>query len=116
MKPKCLSLSTEYTILSVIMKIPITRLKKVIKSSPQWSMAWILTLCLYFVFIFVVLIVAFPLRSQKIVHDVPSNKIDELDVNENNDLTDDEQKLVQRANEAPTVTNQSDVLREAFYE
>lgn len=50
------------------------------------------------------------------VHDVPSNKIDELDVNENNDLTDDEQKLVQRANEAPTVTNQSDVLREAFYE
>lgn len=98
------------------MKIPINRLKKAIKASPQWSTAWILTLCLYFAFIFVVLIVAFPLRSNKTGRDAPSNRIDAFDVDDNNDLTDDEQKLLQRANESPSLSNQSDILREAFFE
>lgn len=98
------------------MKIPINRIKKVMKSSPQWSFVWILTLCLYFVFIFVVLFVAFPLRSQKYDgNDTKRNEINRFDI-EDNILGDDEQKLLQRADELPTLANQSSALRAAFYE
>lgn len=98
------------------MKIPINRVKKLIKSSPQWSMAWILTLCLYFIFIFVVLIVAFPLRSSHTEHrHMQQNEIKQFDVDDN-ELTDDEQKLLQRANEIQVQSNQTDILRLAFHE
>lgn len=98
------------------MKIPINRIKKVMKASPQWSIAWILTLCLYFIFISVVLFIAFPLRSQKYDgSDSKRNEINRFDIDDST-LGDDEQKLLQRANELPTLSNQSDALRAAFYE
>lgn len=79
-------------------------------------MAWILTLCLYFIFIFVVLIVAFPLRSSNTdQRHMQQNEINSFDIDDN-ELTDDEQKLLQRASELQVQPNQTDILRLAFHE
>lgn len=75
-----------------------------------------ITFCLYLVFILVVLTISFPLKSHGkgdiggSIERSQSNSI--LNVNE--DIGDDEEKLLQRANDLPVFSNRTKVLREAF--
>lgn len=83
---------------------------------PQWSTAMTITFCLYLVFILVVLTISFPLKSHGksdiggSIERSQSNSIFNVD----NDIGDDEQKLLQRANDLPIFSNRSEVLRVAF--
>lgn len=75
-----------------------------------------ITFCLYLVFILVVLTISFPLKSRSkgdiggSVERSQSNSI----FNVNEDIGDDEEKLLQRANDLPVFSNRTKVLREAF--
>lgn len=75
-----------------------------------------ITFCLYLVFILVALTISFPLKSHRksdigdSIERSQSNSIFNVD----NDIGDDEQKLLQRANDLPIFSNRSEVLREAF--
>lgn len=49
---------------------------------------------------------------------VESNRVNENALNDANDtdeLGDNEEKLLQRAKDLPTVSNRSEILRDAFY-
>lgn len=100
------------------MKIPINKLTKLLKSISQWSTTMTVTVCLYILFIMVVLSISFPLKSS-------SQKISRMECIERvngiayldddaNGLGQNEQKLLQRARDLPTAINRSDILRDAF--
>lgn len=101
------------------MQIPINKLTKCLRTFSQWSTAMTITFCLYLIFICVVLSISFPLKSHKahslsmdnnhIVNDIQSNGL-----NDNNEIGDSEEKLLQRAKDLPTVSNRSEILRDAF--
>ncbi|XP_031634762.1 45 kDa calcium-binding protein [Contarinia nasturtii] len=101
------------------MKIPINRLTKLLKSMPKWSTTMTVTVCLYVLFIMVVLSISFPLKSSsshkigRIEHNDRVNDIAYLD-DDANGLGQNEQKLLQRARDLPTAINRSDILRDAF--
>lgn len=101
-----------------IMKIPINKLTKLLKSMPQWSTTMTVTVCLYVLFIMVVLSISFPLKSHNKakVHPIENehgNGIADLD-DDANGLGQNEQKLLQRARDLTTANNRSEILRDAF--
>lgn len=103
----------------VKMQIPINKLTKMFRTFPQWSTAMTVTFCLYLLFIMVVLSISFPLKSHKTHlmlikrNHVNENTVMDI-VNDNNELGNSEEKLVQRAKELPTVSNRTEILRDAF--
>lgn len=99
------------------MKIPINKLTKLLKSTAQWSTTMTVTVCLYVLFIMVVLSISFPLKSHKakvdaIVNEL-ENGIDDLD-DDANGLGQNEQKLLQRAQDLTIAINRTEILRDAF--
>lgn len=102
------------------MKIPINKLTKLLKSMPKWSTTMTVTVCLYVLFIMVVLSISFPLKSHKAKAMVDTmgneraNGIVDLD-DDANGLGQNEQKLLQRARDLTTANNRSDILRDAFH-
>lgn len=100
------------------MKIPINKLIKLIRSTPQWSTTMTVTVCLYFLFIMVVLTISFPLKSHKTKSDAMENEreniIGLLNDDDANGLGVNEQKILQRARDLPTQNNRTDILRDAF--
>lgn len=101
------------------MQIPINKLAKMLRTFPQWSTAMTITFCLYLLFIMVVLSISFPLKSHKThLMSIERNHVNEntvMDiVNDNDALGDSEEKLMQRAKNLPTVSNRSEILRDAF--
>lgn len=93
------------------MKIPINKIIKLIKSTPQWSTATAFTLILYLLFISLVLTISFPLKSSKVTSLVQRGNNFRNDLNE---LGDDEQKLLDKANGIEEVKNKSEILRSSF--
>lgn len=101
------------------MHIPINKLTKMLRTFPQWSTAMTITFCLYLLFVMVFLSISFPLKSHKThLMSIKRNHVNEntvMDiVNDNDELGDSEQKLVQRAKDLPTMSNRSEILRDAF--
>lgn len=102
------------------MQIPINKLTKMLRTFPQWSTAMTITLCLYLLFIMVVLNISFPLKSHRMhLMSIERNHVNEnteiMDtVNNNDELGDIEAKLLQRAKDLPIVSNCSEILRDAF--
>lgn len=102
------------------MQIPIHKLTKMLRTILQWSTAMTITFCLYLLFITVVLSISFPLKSHKthlmsIKRDhVNENTVMDI-VNDNDALGDSEEKLVQQAKDLQTVSNRSEILRDAFH-
>lgn len=98
------------------MQIPINKLTKLIKAIPQCSAATAVPLLLYSIFILIVLTISFPLKSHGNIS--PASAIQQLEnnfvIDELNELSDDEQKLIQNANELENVKNKSEILRKAF--
>lgn len=96
------------------MQIPINKAKKLLKTISQWSTATLLTCLLYILFISFVLAISFPLKSSKmqLVSNVIETNGDEFDAT--NEINENQQKLLQRANELPTTLNRSEILKEAF--
>lgn len=75
------------------------------------------TVCLYILFIMVVLSISFPLKSRKAKisnGNTHENSIGLVNDEDANKLGDSEQKLIQRAHNLPAISNRSDVLRDAF--
>lgn len=104
------------------MQIPINKLTKLLRTFPQWSTAVTITFCLYLLFIMVVLSISFPLKSHK-THwmSVKRNYVNEntvMDIGDDNDELGNGQvmQLMQRAEHLPTVSNRSEILRDAFNE
>lgn len=86
---------------------------------PQWSTTMTMTVCLYVLFIMVVLSISFPLKSHKrkvdtIESDERANRIADFD-DDANGLGQNEQKLLQRARDIITANNRTDILRDAFH-
>lgn len=85
---------------------------------PQWSTPMTVTICLYILFIMVVLSISFPLKSHKTRSEIGSNERENGIALYNDDDTDglgaNEQKMLQRAHDLPTANNRTDILREAF--
>lgn len=99
------------------MKIPINKLTKLLKSRPQWSTTMTVTVCLYVLFIMVVLSISFPLKSHKAKVDAIVNERENgiADLDDDADgLGQNEQKLLQRAHDLTIVYNRTDILRDAF--
>lgn len=111
------------------MKIPINKLTKLLKSMSQWSTAMTVTVCLYVLFIMFVLSISFPLKSHKITENkrigndrangiayLKDDVDDDGDVDgvDGNSLGQNEQTLLQRANDLPAAINRTDILRDAF--
>lgn len=103
------------------MQVPIQKLTKLLRTLPKWSAAMTITLCLYLLFITVVLSISFPLKSHKThLMSIESNHVNEnnlvngVDDDGDNGLGDTEEKLLQRAKELPAVSNRSEILRDAF--
>lgn len=83
----------------------------------QWSVTMTVSICLYVLFIMVVLTISFPLKSHKIkVQLIQNERANGIgDSNDDADgLGQNEQKLLQRARDIPNATNRSDILRDAF--
>lgn len=101
---------------AVKMKIPINKLIKIIRSTPQWSITMTVTVCLYFLFTMLVLTISFPLKSHKIKSEATENERENFIglLNDDDGLGLNEQKILQRARDLPTVNNRTDVLRDAF--
>lgn len=83
----------------------------------QWSVTMTVSICLYVLFIMVVLTISFPLKSYKtkvqLIQNERANGIAELN-DDADGLGRNEQKLLQRARDTPNATNRSDILRGAF--
>lgn len=100
----------------------------------QWS-PMLVTICLYILFILVVLSISFPLKSHdkhtskhlkseheheigSMANDVDfdgvSEDSDDNDVDDDNQMGDDEHRLLQRARNLPSFSNRSVILRDAF--
>lgn len=118
----------------------INKVIKRFKPMAQWS-PMIITVCLYILFIMVVLSISFPLKSNGNVkhdrieserknrfefmsHQNDDDRIDdrnEESINDNtinndddNRLGENERRFIQRAHYLPSFSNRSDVLRDAF--
>lgn len=76
-----------------------------------------LTVCLYVLFIMVVLSISFPLKSPKnkiTANQNGANGIGLANDIDDSDLSENEQKLLQRARDLPIINNRSYILRDAF--
>lgn len=85
---------------------------------PQWSTTMTVTICLYVLFIMVVLSISFPLKSHKSKSEIGGNERENgialYNDDDANGLGANEQKMLQRAHDLPTVNNRTDILRDAF--
>lgn len=101
---------------SIDMKFPINRLTKQLKlisSKSQCSTISTISLLLYVIFICFVLSITFPLRSTN-SNDIVTINRNRFSVDEINQLTDDEQKFIDKANTVGYVENKNYMLQHAF--